>query len=317
MPVWDDAYLKNFALKGTDPLTVDLWPSVRLWELTGTRYILLPKAAGAPPGATAPVVSVLNEHGDPIRHGFQLLASLRVHPKLGVQYLEDGGDMTADNDPNGDAALIEFDHALPRAKLFANWQTPGDGETTLATLLSTNFNPAQTVLLWTNTPVAQASGDPNADAGAVEITDYKSRDIKLRADAKTPAVLLLNDRFAPAWSVRVDGKPAPLLRCNFIMRGVFLSPGEHSVEFRYRPDLTTLCLSLGGWAAGFLVAGYLLWSNRRTPFRRVTRPEKAVAREPVVPRLREAISTTSASLRPTKARVSVTSLQPGAQDTLQ
>jgi hypothetical protein len=153
--------------------------------------------------------------------------------------------------------MIEYDHVLPRARLFAHWETPANGAATLATLLSRDFIPAQTVLLWTNPAVAAAPGDPTADAGAVQITDYHPKDIKLRADAKLPAVLLLNERFAPSWSVSVDQQPASLLRCNFIMRGVFLAPGEHTVEFRYHPSLATLYFSLCGWAAGCLVAGYL------------------------------------------------------------
>ena len=42
------------------------------------------------------------------------------------------------------------------------------------------------------------------------------------ANATTPAVLLLNDRITPEWRVWVDQKPAPLLRCNYLMRGVYL-----------------------------------------------------------------------------------------------
>ena len=35
-------------------------------------------------------------------------------------------------------------------------------------------------------------------------------------------------------TVTVDGQPAHLLRCNYIMRGVYLTPGRHSIEFRFR-----------------------------------------------------------------------------------
>ena len=112
-------------------------------------------------------------------------------------------------------------------------------------------------------PCRRAPGDPKADAGAVEITDYHPKDIKLRATAKLPAVLLLNERFAPSWSVAVDQQPARLLQCNYIMRGVFVPSGEHTVEFRYHPVQTTLYISLGGWAAGCMVAGYLAWQMKR------------------------------------------------------
>jgi len=247
MPEMDDAYLRNFEIHGTTYEDIDLFPSARLWELTGTRYLFMNTEG----------LMVLNARSGPAQHGFHIAATLRIAAKEAGHPVEDNGDLTVYPDPKATNAIIEYDHVLPRAKLFAHWETPTNGEATLATLLSTNFIPAQTVLLWTNTPVAQAAGDPRADAGAVEITDYHSKDIKLRAVAKLPAVLLLNERFAPAWSVRVDQQPASLLRCNYIMRGVFLTPGEHTVEFRYRPSLTTLYLSLGGWAAGLLVAGYL------------------------------------------------------------
>ena len=243
MPAMDDAYLHNFEIYGTN----DLFPAARLWELTGTRYLFL--SAGSVPW--------LNQNADPVQRGFHAVAWLRLAVKDPAQPVVDAGDFTVYPDPKGTNAMIEYDHVLPRAKLFAHWEIPTNGAANLATLLSRDFIPAQTVLLWTNPAVPAAPGDPTADAGAVEITDYHPKDIKLRAAAKLPAVLLLNERFAPSWSVSVDQQPASLLRCNYIMRGVFLPPGEHTVEFRYHPALATLCLSLGGWAAGGLVAGYL------------------------------------------------------------
>jgi hypothetical protein len=253
MPAMDDAYLRNFQLSGLDIKSADLRPAARLWELTGTRYLLLDTDG----------VRLLNEHGDPGRHGFRILAELQLRKKEGVDIPEDPGDLTVDKAERGPTALIEFTHALPRAKLYANWQTPADGPATLAMLMSTNFDPALTVLLWTNTPVAQPTGDPKADPGAVDITDYHPKYIKLAANAKTSAVLLLNDKYAKDWSVSVDQQPANLLRCNYIMRGVFLSPGRHTVEFRFHPSIRTLYVSLAGWASGLLVAGYLLVIQRK------------------------------------------------------
>ena len=80
--------------------------------------------------------------------------------------------------------------------------------------------------------------------------------------AKAPSVLLLNDRIAPGWTVSVDQMPAKLLRCNFIMRGVFLSPGEHVVEFKFQPPLWTLYVSLAGCLALIILSVYLLTFSR-------------------------------------------------------
>jgi hypothetical protein len=226
-------------------------------------------------------VGLLNANADPVQHGFHLLAALTLRRKDGLESMEDAGDLTvekaAPSNPNAKEGLIEFDHVLPRAKLYANWLTPSNDEATLELLRSTNFHPAQTVLLSTNTLLEQAPGNANADAGTVEITGYESKYVKLEADAKLPCVLLLNDKYAPAWGVSVDQKPATLLRCNFIMRGVLLPPGKHTVEFRYRPKLATLFVSLTGWAATLLVAGYLICVRKKQEVQTAPAPSPAPA----------------------------------------
>jgi hypothetical protein len=255
MPIMDDAYMKNFELQGTNVETADLRPAARLWELTSTRYLLL----------DANGIGLLNDHADPVHHGFRIVHTLRMERKDPSHAPEDVGDLTVYPDGKGDVALIEYTNVLPRAKLFAHWETPADGPSTLVRLASPDFIPEQTVLLWPSNAVPQPPGDPAADAGSVQITDYRSKYIQLRAAAKLPAVLLLNDRIHPNWSVLVDHQPAALLRCNYIMRGVFLAPGNHTVEFRYHTSPKMLYLSLCGWAAGLLVAGFLVFRPGSKP----------------------------------------------------
>jgi hypothetical protein len=79
----------------------------------------------------------------------------------------------------------------------------------------------------------------------------------LQAKAGCPAVLLLNDRYDSDWKVWVDGKPETLLRCNYLMRGVYLQPGAHAVEFRFQPPVGTLYVSLVAGFVSLLLIGYL------------------------------------------------------------
>ena len=82
----------------------------------------------------------------------------------------------------------------------------------------------------------------NENSGTVEFKSYAPKNIVFDANATAPSVLLLNDKYDPDWRVTVDGKPAELLRCNFIMRGVYLAPGDHTVEFNFTlPEQTALC----------------------------------------------------------------------------
>ena len=86
----------------------------------------------------------------------------------------------------------------------------------------------------------------------------------LDAKADTASVLLLNDKFDPSWRVTVDGKPAELLRCNFIMRGVYLTPGAHTVEFQFKLPSGPLYVTCAAWAIGILLLGFLIFCKRKS-----------------------------------------------------
>jgi hypothetical protein len=250
MPVMEGNYLGALSVRSA----TDLSPAGRLWKLTNTRYLL----------ASAEFLPALNQQTDPGHNYFQYVKRFNLVPKPGVTNVEDAGDLFPQITDQGTCALVEYTGALPRARLYSNWLTQTNDQDTLQTLVSPRWDPDQSVLVSQSTndaPVPQAGANPKADAGAVRITDYNPRDIKLQASAKTPAVLLYNDRTAPAWQVWVDGKRAALLRCNYIMRGVFLPAGEHQVEFQFRPSLVPLYVTLFAFAVGLLLAAYLIWSH--------------------------------------------------------
>ena len=76
-------------------------------------------------------------------------------------------------------------------------------------------------------------------------------------------MLLLNDHWSAHWRVTVDGQPAELLRCNFVMRGVRLSPGSHEVMFRFQPPMTWLYVSLASLLGGFGLLGFVIMDERK------------------------------------------------------
>jgi hypothetical protein len=252
MPILETQYIGAFNATGQGDLPL----VARLWQLTNTRYIL----------ASAGAAQLFNQSGN---HGNSFLdrylftftgADGQLLAKPGVKLPEDSGDVAVQLNDKGPFSLIEFTNALPRAKLYANWQSVGD-DATLGILRSPGFDPLKTVLVSTDTPLAQAPGNPNADAGTVTISSYEPKDVKLTARAAAAAVLLLNERMAAAWKVTVDGKPAAALRCNYLMQGVFVPAGEHAIEFRFQPPILPVYVSLAAFASGLMLAAFLMYTH--------------------------------------------------------
>jgi hypothetical protein len=166
--------------------------------------------------------------------------------------------LTGVPDTNGPFALFEFTGALPRAKLYANWQVSTNDQAALDQLASPSFDPENNVLVsgvLTNPPTASAGSQ---NPGDVKFASYLPKDIVFDTSATAPSVLLLNDRFDPNWKVSVDGRPETLLRCNYLMRGVFLPPGSHKVEFRFDQPMGTFYVSLAAVLLGVLLTGGLV-----------------------------------------------------------
>jgi hypothetical protein len=272
MPDLDRDYLKAFELKGTDIRKTDLTPAIRLWQLTNTRYIL----------ASASGVDLLNERGARVNASFHIHSFYSIVKKPDIIQPDDVGDLTVEEGDKGAFALIDFPNALPRVKLYSNWTAPTNDADTLATLVSPAFDPEKTVLISAETPAPTPPTALAADPGTATITQYHPKFVQIQADAKAPDVLLLNDRIAPDWQVRVDHQPAKILRCNYIMRGVLLSPGSHTIEFRYKPSLKTLYVTLCAIGAGIAVGGYLI-ATRPPPAAPAVKPSPAPPPAPVPP----------------------------------
>ncbi len=231
-----------------------LYLVARRWELTNTRYLLGP----------AGYLESLNQQLDPIQHRFRIVQRFSIVPKPGIENPTQLSELTAVPAQNGEYALFEFTGALPRAKLYSHWQVSTNDNVTLQTLASTNFDAWKTVLVSTPLPTPPATNTTDNSSGTVEFKSYAPKDLVFNTRVERPSVLLLNDKYDPAWHVFVDGKPAPLLRCNFIMRGVYLTPGAQIVEFKFSPLLGPLYISLLATGVGILLCGFLFFSTRRT-----------------------------------------------------
>jgi hypothetical protein len=225
----------------------------RLWQLTNTRHVL----------GSKDIVDQLNQMLDPVQKRLRVKLPFALGLKPGAKAPEPTTPiadrvqlLTATPSEQGPYAVMEFTGALPRAKLYSDWQTGLSDSNTLETLRSPSFDPAQKVLL--AQPVEGIVPATNAPPGDASIISHAPKQVVVKTKSTAAGVLLLNDRWHPDWKVTVDGQSAPLLRANFIMRGVAVPAGEHTVEFRFEPPHGTLWISLSAIVAGLVLVGLLV-----------------------------------------------------------
>jgi hypothetical protein len=209
------------------------------------------------------LVNVLNGLMDPVQQRFRIVERFNLVNKPGVTNPRKVAEQTAEVSTNGVFALFEFTGALPRAKLYSNWEVNTNAEANLKRIASPEFDPTKSVVITEPISPPSATTATNENAGTVEFASYDPNHIVLKANANASSILLLNDRFDPNWKVTVDGKPTTLLRANFIMRGVQLAPGAHTVEYRFAPPVNLFYVSLSAIILGFALLGFLAVSNRR------------------------------------------------------
>jgi len=219
----------------------------RYWQLTNVRYLL---------GLSDPqFVEAMNQQLTPTAQAF----------KLDIPFLVEAapnGHFQIQVTNAGPFGLLEMTNALPRARLYSDWQVLTNDAAVLKRLAAEDFDPQQTVLV--DTPIESAPAtDTNAAPGTVEITDYTSRLVTMKTQASQPSVLLFNDRWHPSWQVSVDGEPAPMLRCNYIMRGVRVPPGAHEVVWRFTMSSQTFLISFAAVLLGVLLCAWLVVMERR------------------------------------------------------
>jgi len=135
-----------------------------------------------------------------------------------------------------ETAIFERRGSRPRVYVVHDALTVSSPEEALARVRALDFDPARQAVVVSREPLrlGPARGSARGSARA-EVTRYRQNRVEVEARCATDCLLVLTDLYDPDWQVRVDGRPAALLRTNFLVRGVQLSAGVHEIEFRYRP----------------------------------------------------------------------------------
>ncbi len=177
-----------------------------------------------------------------------------------------------------DATVLVNADAVPRAMVAPRVALTGSERGTIAAIADPRFEPRDEVVVERGEPGAVALARTSGTGGAVRVVRETNATVTLHAALRRPGLVVLNDSLAPGWSVRVDGKPAAVVRVNDVMRGVAAGAGTHTIVWSYRIPGLGLGIALSAVGLLALLAACLALARTRRRAKRMVASAPAARR---------------------------------------
>ncbi len=158
---------------------------------------------------------------------------------------------------SGPFHIYENARAARRLELVTAYHRVASEQEAVAAMLAPGFDPRQHAVVEGEVEEADLGC---RGGGRALVSEQSSRHQRIAVSADCPGLLVLSEVFYPGWQVRIDGRPAALLRANVAFSAVWLDAGEHEVEWRYVPQSFRLGLVIAG-----LTLGAVIWIGLRKP----------------------------------------------------
>lgn len=98
-----------------------------------------------------------------------------------------------------------------------------------------HFNPKDTAIV--DQSFKTAVGTPVYDSSAkIQLVQYTNDTIQYKTTAKTPQFAVLSEIYYPkGWNAYLDGKKVDYANVNYVLRGIAVPAGTHTIDFRFEP----------------------------------------------------------------------------------
>jgi hypothetical protein len=145
------------------------------------------------------------------------------------------------------ASIYQNPSVFQRVFVVHRFQVASSAEEAQRIIKNPDFNLREDVVLDASLPESEAKAleqTPKVDDSTAEIMHYEPDKVIIKAYAEHPGLLILTDTYYPGWKAYVDGKPTMIYQADGLVRAVYLSQGEHRVEFIYFPESFKMGLTI-------------------------------------------------------------------------
>src|SRR5262249_9369547 len=124
------------------------------------------------------------------------------------------------------------------------------------------FDPRRTALLEGSAAGLEATEEDGSFSGSARVTRRTANGLFIETSANRASVLVASEINYPGWIAWIDGRRAPIITADYLLRSIILPAGSHRVEMRY----TAPAARLGAWIS--LIALVVIAALALTGFQR-------------------------------------------------
>jgi hypothetical protein len=149
----------------------------------------------------------------------------------------------------------------PRASLIWAWSVVGSPERARHMVTDARFDPSSRVILERD-PGLRPTPRPQG-SGTIRFMWLGANSARVDFDTQAPAIALVRNSYDPNWHATVDGRPVPVLAADYILQGIPVGPGHHTILLAYRDRSIGVGLAGSALSLLALVVGSLAMRGRR------------------------------------------------------
>jgi hypothetical protein len=76
----------------------------------------------------------------------------------------------------------------------------------------------------------------SSEGASINLTEYKPNYLKYSSNSINDGIVIFSEiYYEKGWNAYVDGKSAPHFRANYVLRGMQVPAGQHTIEFKFEP----------------------------------------------------------------------------------
>jgi hypothetical protein len=121
------------------------------------------------------------------------------------------------------------------------------------------FNPKDTAVMDEQDKIADLDGLQVDSSASIQLVQNKNDEITYKAKTNAKQLAVFSEiYYKDGWKAYIDDKETPIVKANYVLRGLVVPAGEHTIKFEFKPASITGARQIAG------VASILLWLSLAT-----------------------------------------------------